>query len=283
MNLKYNISVLFFLLGISILFSQKDQNTKIDFFSKSKFEWEKWEVNYTANEKTNIINMLKADLKKNSLEYVNYLTDNLDDYHIMDVNSDGKWDIIYSGFAGSEKNSLLMFVKEDNEFVEKINTYGEIIEISRESSFSPITLKVMDNPCCEDTIYSFKQFNFHIENTKIFYRMSLKINFLESTIFPDTCNNNIAFETINEEYKLRNTPEIIDDINSNVIAVYPEGSIGTAIFSKEDQESNRVWWFVIMKNNKSALMDSLDDDSDLDYYSMGWMSSRFLKKISSDN
>ena len=52
-----------------------------------------------------------------------------ENFHIIDINSDGQEDVVYCGFAGSEKNSIILFVYENGMYVEKINTYGEIIEI----------------------------------------------------------------------------------------------------------------------------------------------------------
>ena len=105
---------------------------------------------------------------------------------------------------------------------------------------------------------------------------------------PGKAISRALFKTITEEYKLRLEPFINDTstssypelVQGNTIAIYPKESLGYALSQQQD-DTGRIWWFVIMKNNLkpiSSVMYSGFYEND-DYYSCGWMSSRFLKKI----
>lgn len=269
------------LVTTSVLYSQEeDRNKRLSFFSNSEFKWEKWEYKCSDSLKIKIISKIKRDFSDDSIErHTTYMRYDPNFFHIIDVNSDGKLDVVYNGFAGSEKNSILLFINENGVFVERINTYGRIIGINKESSYLPMTFKIMDYPCCEDTVYGFEQYNYYIENNRIYYKISIKIKFFDKTVFPILTNDNyIEFETTSEEYNLRSAPEIINEVENNVVSVYPKGSLGTAIYSEKEKENDRVWWFVIMRNNKKVLQTNLYEENNRNYYSIGWMSSKLLKK-----
>jgi hypothetical protein len=260
-------------------YSQEDKRKEVSFFSNSEFEWEKWECKISDSSKIKVIDNLKNDLRDNSM--MRDINSSDDNFHIIDVNSDGQKDVIYYGFAGSEKNSIILFIYENGKYVEKINTYGEIIEINRELDYLPMTFKILNSPCCEDVVYGFEEYNYFVESDKIFYNNSINIKFLRNTFFPILDDNHkyILFETTSEKYNLRNSPKIINGDNDNIVSVYPKGSFGTAIYSKKDKENeNRIWWFVIMRNNKDVLSTNLYDENNSSYYSIGWMSSKTLLK-----
>lgn len=260
-------------------YSQGKEKKEVSFFSSTKFEWDKWEIKSSDNSKIEVINQLKSDLGEKSL--LNKIDVSLEKFHIIDVNSDGKEDVIYNGFLGNEKNSIILFICENGKFIEKINTFGDIIGIKQELNYLPMTFRILNSPCCEDLVYSFEEYNYFIKNDKIFYKNSLKIKYLSGTVFPiiDDNEGHILFETTSEKYNLRNSAKIPNDSNENIVSVYPKGSLGTAIYSKKDEENDRTWWFVIMKNNKEVLSTNLHDEDNSSYYTIGWMSKKMLQKI----
>lgn len=274
MNAKLFSSLILF--GF-VLNTYSQNANSFSFFGKSNFDWKNWEVRCEGDGKKNIIEKLLKSPTGEKLKKIEY---NIKDFHLVDINSDGKLDVIYEGFMDSEKNSVLLFVNEKGFYIEKINTHGSVIEINRELPFLPINIKIMDTPCCENNVYKFEYYNYFIEKNIISYKRYKKIKFLRANVFPKIdSNQNFTFKTIAPKYNLRSSPMIS---KSNIIAVYPENSIGIAIYSKKDD--NRVWWLVIMKNNLKRLKTVfLEEGSEIDnYYSIGWMSDKKLKKLNSN-
>lgn len=276
--MHFRLYIVLLIVSTSLVgYSQGKERKEVSFFSNSEFKWEKWEYKSSDSSKIKVIDDLKNDLKDNSM--IKDINSSDENFHIIDINSDGQEDVVYYGFAGSEKNSIILFVYENGMYVEKINTYGEIIEISQKLDYLPMNFKVLNSPCCEDVVYSFEEYNYFIENDKIFYKNSVKIKFLRDTVFPVLSDNDryISFETTSEKYNLRNSPKIINGDKNNIVSVYPKGSLGTTIYIKEDKENEgRVWWFVIMRNNKDVLNTNLYDENNDSYYSIGWMSNKKL-------
>ena len=208
------------------------------FFTKTDFKWEEWEVECSDSLRIRLVSDLTKELDTD-MYAIEYMLENINNFHPIDYNSDGEIDFIYSGFANSEGNSIIVFIYENGKYVNKLDTYGYVIEINKELEYLPATLKILSPPCCEDVVYSFESFGYYINNTIIHLKKTNSIKFLEKTLLPIIGNYKYTpFETTIESYNLRSSPEITD----NVVSIYPKGSYGTAIYSIKDEKDGRVWW-----------------------------------------
>ena len=125
-------------------------------------------------------------------------------------------------------------------------------------------------------------------NEKISLQASSKYCAILSTIFPSEYDiEPILFEVKNEMYYLRLAPVIDNEkmnyeinIKGNVIAEYGLGAKGYALAEKKD-DTGRIWWFVIMLNNNLPIKSMFSEGSNNEnkFYSIGWMSSRYLEEV----
>lgn len=209
----------------------------------------------------------------------NFIQENINNFHIMDFNADGKLDMIYYGFAGAESNKTIFFINKKGTYKKILSIYGDIINMNREAIYLPVSFQLMDYPCCENTTYSLKTYVSNTKNGTFKFDCISNINYVEKTEFTaDFENNPIPFEVLNEGYKLRSSPTI----DNNVVSTYKKGSLGICLATKED--ADRVWWLVIMFNNIEPTTTILDEGNNKGkYYSIGWMSSRFLKEVNTLN
>ena len=273
---KYKIYIILLVFNQSLLFCQ--ENVMKSFFSHSEFQWTEWEHIVLDSTKTKIIQKLKQNLSVDEFSSTNYMIDDITNYHLIDANSDGILDILYSGSAGSERNSIILFVSEKGVYQKKIETFGYVVNITQDVNYLPLTFRIINNPCCENSEYIFEEYNYRMDNNTIAYKASFYIKFLKRTKFPILSNlkNNTAFKTENDEYYLRTAPSL----ESNIVSIYPEGSEGRLIYSQYDEIDGRTWWFVLMKNNLKPIKTELNEDENVSsFYSLGWMSNRFLEKI----
>ena len=212
----------------------------------------------------------------------------IEDLHQIDFNCDGIADLVYYGYGGGESN-IIIFPKGDfeNKYVETIKLFGNIIEISDNDGFTPLTFTLFNYACCGGVVDHVEKYVAVWNNAKFTYELQAKYALYCDVDIPfRRFDKPIAFETINEKYFLRLNPYINDSIRldhdeiGNIFAEYPKGSQGIAITSQTDK-TGRIWWFVIMKNNVKpnwSLYVSGDNNTFPAYY-LGWISSRYVKRL----
>lgn len=276
---------LFFYIAL-IFFGYKAYSQQ-NLFS-SKINWGNYEKDFSLEYKKEEIKKIKDDLLE-YLEGSEILEENLLNFHFVDYDLNGIIDIVYSGNAGTETKRTLIFELGENNFYSKtFDRFGELINISYENILTPYTLTLREDPCCGGNLVVYEKYCPVNQGGKLELQASSKYCAIVGTDFPATFTiEPILFEVKNELYYLRLTP-IIDNesinesinIKGNIIAEYGLGAKGYAVSEKQD-ETGRVWWFVIMVNNNKPLKTMLDTGSnnENEYYSLGWMSSRYLQEI----
>lgn len=137
--------------------------------------------------------------------------------------------------------------------------------------------------CCDDPINYWQQWTINPTTGNISIHKTEEYYFMEGTNFPDKFDAHTKFRIINTSYKLRATPEIINDkpINyhfeqGNVIAEYSKGDTGFALASETD-EAGRIWWFVALDESMSEGYSVYSSKRNRKW--LGWMSSRYIEKI----
>jgi len=166
--------------------------------------------------------------------------------------------------------------------------FGELINIIKHDSFVPISLVLKDIECCGSNQIVYEIYNLVKLHGKSEYILSAKYSSYRETELPkDSFVSPRLFEVKNEKYFLRLNPYIETSnkyeedlhIDGNIVQIYKSKSKGYAIAEEKDS-TGRIWWFVIMMNNldiKGTLSEG--GNNEIKNYSIGWMSSRYLKEI----
>jgi hypothetical protein len=247
------------------------------------FSWDKWELRECDSIKNDFLRnhefvknlqaipfIKKSEISKNT--------------HVIDINLDGEYEIVYSGNVGIESDVFVLFQKNNKSYKEIFKTFGNIINLEKSNVLSPLQIVVYNEGCCgnEDDYLEYYSVMCSNENG-LEVQLAKVINYFKGTVLPEKIVDPIAFYVVKEKYNLRTDP-IIDNseepyhpriIQGNVIEIFVKEDKGYAI-SEIIDETGRVWWFVIMKTKK--MYQSEIDGENYPLYVMGWMSSRFLAR-----
>ena len=209
------------------------------------------------------------------------------EFHFLDIDGDGKPEIIYDGWDGSEGDMVTILKKKDNQYIEIQNFHGRIVDIKRNQD--KLKIITCDFSCCDEYIDYMESFDYNKTSQK--FEISESLPLLSLTELPNKFMTPIKFVIKNTPYKLRFSPKIItglkgnempyDPINGeNIIAVYKSGDTGTAYAESKDN-TGRIWWFVIMdkKPESSESLFREGKNNFKNYKPIGWLSSRFVERI----
>lgn len=212
----------------------------------------------------------------------------LSNYHVFDITEDGLLDIIYSGPSG-EGSAVILFENRNGRFIESDFIYGELTGLKRLELSRTIEIQTHAYPCCAGVLHTLRTVVVISNPDELEVITLSQLDYVDATADRTQRMTPIVFETINPEYKLRATPEILTEYDlgietidgGNTVAIYPEGSIGKAV-GKSTDETGRVWWLVIMQNNINPLNTLMYYQNDpKGSQSIGWMSSNFVKELKS--
>ncbi len=238
--------------------------------------WAELEVATTEREKFDLFKQFDEQFEGTSTEMIGY--------HIIDINIDGLLDLVYSGPLGEDFGAII-YLNNGSEFERSDVIAGEVVRVERTRLLNCLEIKTHMRPCCLGQVHTLSSYLAYAYLGIKVIDVS-NISYMEGTAEPMRFIDEIRFITTNAEYKLRATPEILTEFNAwpetfdgNTCAIYPSGSRGSAIAESTD-DTGRVWWFVIMENNLDPIKSLLPYHSRSGgYKSMGWMSSRFVKKL----
>ncbi|MFV0554272.1 MAG: hypothetical protein ACK5LR_06160 [Mangrovibacterium sp.] len=254
-------------------------------------DWEKYEQAYSPEEKLRRIDGIDDELlvylKSNQL-----FESNICNFHFIDYNLDGNVDIIYSGCAGTDTERTLIFELQDKIFIKTMDKFGKIIAINTVlgNNLPPLSFTLKQKACCGGITIVYEVYHSVHMHESSELQLGFKYSLIEDTFLPSTFFEQPKyFEVKNDGYFLRSAPLIDNNsdsnefyLNGNIVAQYPIDSKGYAI-AQQESDDGRVWWFVVMTNNKGALESIFDtagnNENNCIGYVMGWMSSRYLKII----
>jgi|GEM_PF-2086311 len=289
MKKKMNIPLLcvFFII---LFLPSLECKAQYDFFSKN-LKWSKYEAKIPQDEKIKTIETIDDDLLI-FLKSNNILEDKAKNFRFFDYNFNGKYEIFYSGDAGTDSERTLIFqLNENGEYEKVFDEFGIIIDFKQLYPLLPNSIVLYDETCCGGILKGYRVFFPVLFNEKIDFVESISYWSVKETKLPSTFfSKPVPFKVTNNSYNLRLSPKIEDDkyypflnITGNVIGKYNAGARGFAI-SEETDQTGRIWWFVVIINNEKTHQSIITqpgsrnlEDTSL-FYSFGWMSSRFLKK-----
>ncbi len=260
---------------------------KISYADNDNCDWGAWEVAMDLQSKDSLVKKIKDS------DFLQYPLSNFDEYHnkfkVVDFNLDGLLDLIYYGNPGGAESTFVYFMINKGDYFEVIFTSaGTIISLSNYDGFNSLGMTVYNYGCCAgivDHLYTIvpisNGYNFYYQvqtDIAICNVIKMPSNFLDKPI---------RFETVNDKYSLRATPEINTEHESysesskgNIMVTYPKNSSGVAIAKSKD-DTGRVWWFVVMSENNRILESKLYSGyHDLEKFKIvGWMSSRYVESL----
>lgn len=249
----------------------------------SDLKWERHELTIDSTQKRSIISGLDHWLIGFLKTYpFNYLDDpeTMSRFHFVDYSGDSQHDILYEGSAGAEGTTTILLRKTQSGFVQDLAISGTLAEYYQPFANSAAILKFLEFGCCQEI--GFVSLYYPKNSPSFGYSCKKKVSVHSDLSFPDKYDIKIRFKTTNPTYTLRLNPFIPSEKgveNDNVVSVYPEGSEGIAI-SREIDSTGRVWWFVLMDNNKGFTSSFYYNDlSNNEFYQAGWMSSRYLEEL----
>ena len=200
------------------------------------------------------------------------LEEELDKFKFIDLDMNGDFEIVYEGFSGGEPTGITILKKNSaGTYAEVFNRFGTVESLWRASIDGTVYFELIHWPCCAGNTYSLERWGYDGTN----FDLVEKLNWLGGTEFPTKLSNPRKFKVLNDPYTLRDSPEILDD---NILAAFTTGDLGYTLAERTDN-TGRVWWFVLMLNNQTNDRTFYDYAYDDSYYSVGWMSSRFVELL----
>lgn len=199
------------------------------------------------------------------------IEDELDNFVFIDLDMNGELEIVYEGFSGGEPIGTTIFKKNsEQKYIEIFTRFGIVESLWMTKVNGDMYFDLVQEPCCAGVNYSKETWKY--DGTK--FELIEKINWIEGTQFPDSLSKPQKFTILNDPYTLRSSPFIS---KGNILTTFSTGDMGYALAEKSDK-TGRVWWFVFVENNSNSKDKTFYDYAyDDQYYSVGWMSSRFLK------
>ncbi len=175
-----NFFLLLFLVNIQEIVAQihpteyltlvlrKDKTINFAYQKATKIAWEKYEINITETDKEQLLNTIPPDtlfslenlttaIKKSEYDESPQITENC--LHWLDVNADGKVDLIYNGtsFTISEGKHFVLWLNKDDKLVLIFALNASIHQIEQNINTHFIDFQLIKTPCCAEYAFTYYQ------------------------------------------------------------------------------------------------------------------------------
>lgn len=261
--------------------------TVFPYHEVSYFDWSKIEIKTTLEERKSVINSFPEDsfyrtYESDRDEFPKFL-------HAIDINNDGRKDYLYNWIYPGEGLLFELFLNTGNQYTSIFTEMGRPGKLEFQNGELK-SLYLVQQGCCADPRTILRIYNVAQGHDEMDFILIFESQMLTGTQAPETLlDEPIHFQTLNDKYYLRSSPEIIDEPynelleqNGNQIAQLSRGTRGRALAESTDP-TGRVWWFVEIDLNDSLsnAIFGLDDRSISTYKPKiaGWISSRFVKRL----
>jgi hypothetical protein len=212
------------------------------------------------------------------------------DLHLIDLNGDGKNDVIFEGQSGGEIKEIGVFINTGQAYKKVFSGNQEIIKMDWQKGHLA-NLYILNSGCCADylefhMIYEISYTKTNIPNFKQVYQ---SVSIYQGTIPRTLLNNTFQFEILNDGYKIRSAPKIDDTSfqpwdtdqtnnkgSGNSFGKLIKGAKGTAIAKLVDK-TGREWIYVEIEEQYLPKNDIIYIENKFPTRVIGWISSRFIK------
>ena len=212
--------------------------------------------------------------------------------HFLDLNGDGKLDVVFFGLSGSEAQMVELFINTGQTYKNVFATQQGIVKMDWQDN-RLTKLYIDDWGCCDDYLVFHKIYEVRYDSKlmpafKQIYQ-SVSVERYHNGVIPDSLlEKPFRFEIENEGYKIRCAPKIEDSSprpwddadtgNGNSIGRLEKGATGTAIARKVDA-TGREWLYVEMDEQYLPKNDIIYVENKFPTRLVGWVSGRFIKEI----
>jgi len=275
--------------------------------NKSPINWQDWEISISTEDKLEIVESLSRNVGIDlALNYYSYTIKNvINNFHIIDFNNDGQYDVIYAGFLGKRNNGIILYELNDGYCKKPITLLGEIIEIWRSDIWTPISFKIHNYRCCNGYVDFIETYSPQFDkNVRLRYELSSKVAFVHGTLIPTQFYAPKLFRIITDDtplsitpasseklydYELKDAP-VVDkypykDVHfkydGNIVANFASNATGYMLAERNNYNGD-TWYFVMMNTTAKPSMSvfcAAGDNNTHPYKTMGWINSKDLKLL----
>jgi hypothetical protein len=212
--------------------------------------------------------------------------------HFLDLNGDGKEDVIFEGQSDGEANEVAIFINTRQGYKKVFSTYQGVVKMDWENK-RLARLYIDDWGCCDD--YIERHMIYHVSYNQIgipkFNKVCQGLSIYNGFTPDSLLEKKFTFEVLNEGYKMRSAPKIDDASvqpwdndqtkntgSGNIIGRLLKGARGTALAKKLDN-TGREWLFVQIDKAYFLKNDIFYEENKFPTKYIGWISSRFVKAL----
>ena len=207
------------------------------------------------------------------------------DLHVIDLNADGLYDIVFDGQSGGEPREISIYLNTGDNF-ENVLTVQQGISKMKFDNGVLSELIIRDWGCCAEILETIKVYKVEENGKFLIFKLLNKFQYIDQTKLPqDFWVESKTVKIVNIDYNIRFSPEINDTTDfyifgktvGNIVGKLSKGNLVTAIAESADT-TGRVWYFVII-NPKIHIKESLFYDATYEEKSFkcGWISSRYVE------
>jgi hypothetical protein len=212
------------------------------------------------------------------------------DLHFIDLNGDGRNDVIFEGQSGGEIKEIGVFINNGLSYKKVFTGNQEIIKMDWQKGRLS-NLYIVDTGCCADYLefHMIYKVDYTKTNIRSFKQIYQSVSIYQGTIPITLLKNTFRFEILNDGYKIRSAPKIDDKSfqpwdtdqtndkgSGNSFGKLVKGAKGIAI-AKEIDKTGREWIYVEIEEQYLPKNDIIYIENKFPTKITGWISSRFIK------
>jgi hypothetical protein len=215
------------------------------------------------------------------------------DLHFLDLNGDGKNDVVFDGQTAGEPREIEIFINSGNHYKKAFSVIQGIVKMDWEGD-QLSRIYIRDWGCCDADLEVQKIYDVHYDKTNypIFAQIYQSVVIYHAPMPDSMLETPIQFEVLNQAYNIRSAPQKDDTsyqhwnndggsriYNGNVVGKIVKGATGMAL-AKTVDNSGREWLYVEIDKEELLANDIIYAENKFPTKLKGWISGRFVKLLS---
>ena len=214
------------------------------------------------------------------------------DLHFLDLNGDGKNDVIFDGQTAGEPREIEIFINEGSHYKKTFSDIQGIAKLDWQGGrLSRIYIR--DWGCCD--AYLERQKIYAVDYDKSYYptfhQIYQSVVIYEAVVPDSILQTPLQFEVLNQAYNIRSEPQKDDSsfrnwnndgdsqsrtYNGNIIGKLVKGARGMAL-AKTVDNSGREWLYIEIDKEYLLASDIIYTENKFPTKVRGWINGRFVK------